>query len=1265
MVLIDGTIILDELVVVAPICVQIPHPLQAQEIFVAPTFQDSKNLQKYAATYGFNFNLQRSYSDILNVYCFPYVCSIAPYISPFLFVQVGIPNPIQLSELANTLEFIFAAVDGRNTSIEASTLMSTSTGNTYNFTSYPANNDNANYPSTITFTLSVPRSFETFISPFYAGNYGNNPSILFRKIYRDNDSQTFLGTRNVQGPTETCDVIVYPNFLPTVYSAQILYPTQSQYKSLIIQTTFTQNVISMTNPVYRLISLVGQNNAFEYLSPWDLTITVNGNTMVNKQVVPTPIGVISGTYNLAKVTLRYIISPHFAASLEINPLTTFNSMPDGPPSPDIIPPVLDSINFIPLQNCSVLVQIIAHDDKSGLHRFQLFNDYFIYASKSAVSPPLYSSDGYILSGKFEAIIESNGLPLTSLDVVGFDNAGNAGDWSFYPNLQKPFTRFPCTLPSSTFVPRNFFDKFFFTFNQINLTSPSSNTLYVNFTKPMDTNAKVYLTFDLQRNTMIPGFYYHEIKMWAIDFEVPMNPTGDKIFYTFTYPDISLTSEALLKVVGPSSQLVVNLITGDEEPPLMTSITEFSNGTHLGYEFTITDTINGLLKGEVKLQSDNDAQPYTFTFDPITMDKPIHSATYRALVPLSDFPACQTSPGYILMTYIRLEDRGGNVGVFNKGISTDDLGITTINPFYPQGAAMPEPLPFSCTTISDNVSPLITYFQDPNYNIVDVGGINRKFVYNFQGDDTNDISTRHIPYCRIYTLYDEFYVKAEMTINGNSYNGSCTTELPYAWAQGLMQSHGVFRVSVHGVSDIVFNIGGYENTGVVFNTVLDYVSTMIDGYYPFSTLGGSLTIKGHRFGLVTTSQVRVNITKGTQFQLYEPSFISGTLVIVDNLPPSTDTFLATVIITNIDPSNQLLIIPTPPRVNPLPTYPPVTQPPSCPGTPPCSGPSRGSCTSKGCECISPYRGNDCSSQTVPGGPPETGGNDPTTNSTTEIPTEGGGSITVTSLISVIALNELNFKGESVKNHSLSNWKLDNTSAVVGDVIATYSLTIDNDPIVKTNISVTIQYFIDETLIEFAGEELRMYPSSLKYSIDIGEYKFAQSLNTLQLIMSVGISTSDDEIGSCINQEIGNTTESDSEFYKLQINDHSLYGRFIKRGIVDNNIRALSSTIQTSIDDNSKSNSIQSLIAINIPHYSESVLIDPDFSILLDSQPAQDKDDSICTAKSDKGLSKSQLAGIIIGCVAFAVIVAISIAYVLYKRKQAIDLQKRINKINEFK
>ncbi|KYQ92429.1 EGF-like domain-containing protein [Tieghemostelium lacteum] len=1249
--------IIELIVVVAPVCEAVP-PLVSNGNFIGRTYLSSGNIEQYAATYGFDFQLNKSYDGLISVDCAPFTCIVAPFISSYLMIQVGIPFPFNQPPLSTRLLFKFTTIaTSAIVNIEVDSLITYPIIQQFTDYYYPQDQAVVAFPGSATITILIPKPFGTVIIPFFYDRLSSTFKITYHKVFETDQNVKYLATRQISQSTSlvTIDILYYQNLTTSRNQAGAEFTLALPYP------VFSSNPLlnyGIYNEIQNYMRIEIAGIAFTNAYSWEFQMGTISSSLViiPKRTIPTPVGISAGTFKSAHVNLNYMVSPYFNTGLSLLNLSPISNLYST--TTDTVAPVISIIRYFPLQNCSLLVQIIASDNLSGLRKFVIFGEHTIYAASSAIGAPVYYNN-YIISGTFEAIIESTGRPQVNDLIVAYDNVGNSviGTTNIPNTMQMPLKKFSCILPSDQYVQLNFFDQYFFKVNPVDLSIQGvDNILYFNFTQPKDINAKVYLSFEFNLNQRFEGAYDHDISMWVVDFHLPINALGaGNLFYTLSIPDITVTSEALAtRIVGNKADLYVssNNIT-DREGPVITSVSIINDGISFGYRILIADQVNGLKSGEIRVKSTLDTLPYIFN-----IDVPEGYLIYETdlLIPLTDYPIC-SGPITFQIVYARLVDRGNHVTIFDMGVSEID-GVPAINPFYTITAPLPDNILTCNNIVADSTAPFFAPINDPVYNVVDVGQENRFWMYKFNGTDNNLISKRHFPYCRIYTLYDEIYVKANMTFNGNTFNGSCSTNLPYGWAQG--NSLGVFRVSVYGVVDVLLNIGGFDKVDQIFTATLNYSTIMIDDYYPVSSRGGSLTIKGHRFGLVSTTDARVNITKGTKFQLYQPSFVSGSMIIIDNLPPTSNSYLASVVINNVV-SNQITIIPTTPRQSPFATSPPPTiptPPPSCPGTPPCSGPTHGSCTSKGCECISPYRGNDCSSQTVPGGPPETGGNDPTTNSTTEIPTEDGGSITIISLISVISLNELNFKGESVKNHSLSNWKLDNTSAVVGDVIATYSLTIDNDPIVKTNISVTIQYFKNETIIEFADQELKMYPSSLKYSIDIGEYKFAQSLNTLQLIMSVEISTSDDEIGSCINQEIGNTTESDSEFYKLQINDHSLYGRFIKRGIVDNNIRALSSTIQTSIDDNSKSNSIQSLIAINIPHYSESVLIDPDFSILLDSQPAQDKDDSICTAKSDKGLSKSQLAGIIIGCVAFAGIVIVSAVYLLHKRKQSQSFRDKI-------
>ncbi|KAF2069980.1 hypothetical protein CYY_008706, partial [Polysphondylium violaceum] len=123
-----------------------------------------------------------------------------------------------------------------------------------------------------------------------------------------------------------------------------------------------------------------------------------------------------------------------------------------------------------------------------------------------------------------------------------------------------------------------------------------------------------------------------------------------------------------------------------------------------------------------------------------------------------------------------------------------------------------------------------------------------------------------------------------------------------------------------------------------------------------------------------------------------------------------------------------------------------------------------------------------------------------------------------------------------------------------------------------------------------------------------------------------------------------------------------GRFIKRGIVDGRVRQISNT-PLNTEFKSTSSKSQTHIGISVPHYSSMVQLDPDFSVLVDHKAADiDSPNSVCAAKGKSKLTGAQIAGIVIGCVAFATIAIVSVVYYLsQKRKRSFFIKKLNNKL----
>ncbi|EAL67424.1 hypothetical protein DDB_G0280395 [Dictyostelium discoideum AX4] len=158
--------------------------------------------------------------------------------------------------------------------------------------------------------------------------------------------------------------------------------------------------------------------------------------------------------------------------------------------------------------------------------------------------------------------------------------------------------------------------------------------------------------------------------------------------------------------------------------------------------------------------------------------------------------------------------------------------------------------------------------------------------------------------------------------------------------------------------------------------------------------------------------------------------------------------------------------------------------------------KGVCTNNGCICKSPWVGIDCSSKVI--------------------------------IIPQPSKNDSNPTIEFEINDEQTN-KYNNNNKLFKSIIST------------TDITITLQC------------DIKMNPSTIKYTIEISKYNFKNKLNRLQLIISAMMiinKTSDDDNNNnnniCSIKEFGETIkEENSNYLKIQIDNHSIYARFIKR------------------------------------------------------------------------------------------------------------------------
>ncbi|EFA82747.1 hypothetical protein PPL_04442 [Heterostelium album PN500] len=721
-----------------------------------------------------------------------------------------------------------------------------------------------------------------------------------------------------------------------------------------------------------------------------------------------------------------------------------------------------------------------------------------------------------------------------------------------------------------------------------------------------------------------------------------------------------------------------ILDADLLGPMVTSLQTYYQGYIIGWDITIEDD-NGFNNGYVKISSNYFGRISNSGFGDVKY--PLHLSEgnkYVGIYKIRISIPHNVAENYTLSLYAM--DNGGNIATsfVEREIPEYAKGKQIFVYADPFMKIYGTPIERNLTIVTDpgteteSVPPKLTRFSVTN-PIIDVGVFNVSTKILFEIADNTNIDKANPPTVYISSMYEAFAEFKPEFISSNVTHASYSSPiiLPYGFG-----TDNLLFISIYGISDIYYNLAGYtplDLSSAKFSFTLSRQFSKsypyLERYDPISRDGGQITIYGYQFGTdinqisfnlePITGEVNMNLTNsairslGNSYIIIDfPSFGKFDqllLVLTKSATFSSNTF-------SIYPTEQLDL----PNITPLtPTPHPVTPTPKqCPGNPICSG--KGDCKNSECKCFKNFFGPDCSSQLIPTPPPKVNPSTPGTNTTVISPNDN----TLISELSIDSLRELNDIGNVVAEYKLSNysWNFENRTKKEGNIDFIeyrYSTIIKN----TTLFNITIQYFLNEYNYSYAGDTYTMSKSSLKYSISMSTYEFQTNINQLQVIISATLIGSN---GDCSSKSFGTTsTTSDGQdqqqlqWIKLKVGYESLYGRFIEKAVIDDEVMIV---INKVLDDQyqpiSTTSTTQSFIGINIPHFNQYVLIDPDFSILVDNSPASDDPNSKCNSKSN-GLNKYQIAGIAIGVVVIALSVAGAIIYITLKNKRQAKAMANLN------
>ncbi|KAM9988315.1 hypothetical protein ACTFIZ_003662 [Dictyostelium cf. discoideum] len=942
---------------------------------------------------------------------------------------------------------------------------------------------------------------------------------------------------------------------------------------------------------------------------------------------------------------------------------------DVTPKPELMvdnrPPEIIMVESFNIGRMKIDIQISIIDDISGFSAFmcldtnEIIFDYKNLKKGGTINNGVYSfiyDYGFTPVCKKSAFLDFAGNILVQ-NIPFLDLIVSNGEFNYF-SIDLPITK-PKTLSD--------FDQFYFAFNNIDLTNRGFyNTLFFNF-KDNDNDPDYCIKFRLAISEGWPNpvdsysTWDNNLQMYRVDFFLPSNLLNmDILYYIYLGLDYETqysTSHFQSWISSNNATLSVYSNIGDIMPPMVQyldwQINDSSNPSiqrNLIWVFNIGDQYNGFDMGELTIMGSVDFIPWNFKFS--SNNKNPLSDYYNFTIPIPPYSRTQT----YYITHLKLVDKNG---IFSEYNFSKPQVFPIIDPLIKMSLRSYQVRGDDDNPFSSTLPVLVDFTIKPS--LIDVGGsdLSRNVTFTIKTKDEVGIRQEVKPIIYLGDTYLN-YIPVPVISDGvfdlitSVTTFTVSTIIPYGFGYpegillnvyGIKSSHSTFQgFSSFDLRDASFNYS--------INTSTFTVGTKLLSYSPISNKGGQLTIFGRSLDAIKNPSYLITLTSQTNSSTLIPNIpfisISSSAVIITAVPSnfSFSVFL-------IDSSSDSIIdsITIYPyydhwESNPIkPTVPPIVlptnAPQNCGGNPQCGGESKGKCVDGvGCVCISPWIGNECQSRIIIIPPPVIDPTNPNQNLT--LNSTGTNEFTLVSLVSLVSLRELNFKNELVRTFRFDKWKLISNTTTNSNYITDIIDPKNNNTICSVNVS-TIWY---ETIaeIQFAGQNLTMNPSTLKYNINITSFPFTNGLNTLQLVMSATAQSTSSQDDQCSSNEFGDTTSNDnSNYLQLSVNQHSLYGRFIKRGIVDNTIRSIGNEILKDLSSENSYYISQSYIGINIPFYKEFIQLDPDFSVLLDQRSAS----SICNNKGNK-LSKGAIIGIVIGSVAF-IVIAITLLAILLKNK----------------
>ncbi|KAF2075867.1 hypothetical protein CYY_002803 [Polysphondylium violaceum] len=799
-------------------------------------------------------------------------------------------------------------------------------------------------------------------------------------------------------------------------------------------------------------------------------------------------------------------------------------------------------------------------------------------------------------------------------------------------------------------------------NNIDLTNQSvQNTMYITMSNSIPSippaialpfsagDSENDIMYDLDWFT--DGQWNSSSNRFEVPFTLPMNMYTSSVRYRVSYLDNVYDADYIETFVNQvTARLSVASNNADVLGPVITSMTAFPSTTvsietsetiQAGFDITISDDLNGFRNGNITLVNSYGVE-YFYEFllknATNTLSAKEHVFRFAFFVDAN----CLATTYSIKKLY--LFDNAGLMSTYGvddsrKALYTFDFNqIPTVS--------------VSCNYVHppDDSPPLLKSLSAPA--TLDVSDSSR--LVNIQlvvQDVGSGINLNINPTVYLQGLgFDMVECKTSL-INSNKTTSTyrCSTSVPFLFGY----PEGIF-LSVYGIVDNHSNYRGYSTSLLKDSSLQSRIPTYkIAGIIPpiiastssIGKDGGVLSIYGNGFSLTDQSFVQIDLLDGQGYKPVLQTFNGSSLLVVNIFDKLFSPFKIKVLANSLK-SNEYIVKPIgyvdsssssdssdSSDSNVDSSVDSSDENESCINN--CGGPERGICTTKGCKCNTGWIGVDCMSKVAPIDLPKTN----TTNPSVDIILNNS-NIKFKGSVSIISLVERSNTDQIVNEYPIDTWA--HSNEIIDGIENNHyaKILVNKNDQSYVNLNVTTQFFGQDRNITFAGMAYLMNQNTMKFSINITKYTFTSQTNYLQVVMAASMSA---DTGDSICSEQFYGSLSNSEYFKLQVDDTSLYGKFIKRAIIDKRIETITNTF---LNDTmiTKPKESSTLIGINVRYYQQSVQLDPDFSMLVEISKAS----KTCSAKDKAGLTTAQLAGIIVAASVVFIGLAIVGGFFLFKR-----------------